>query len=319
MRHLFVGFVVVEVPSVSDIDPSEVVVGRRTTPDKFASEHSDIDTGAAHGRSEREGLPAAYRMRADAHYVEQLVSRRERVDRLEAPRHPAAPADPGDRDAPVERRDRRSDRVMAQLNDEISAMLSAAATLADGSPLVRRMGADLLRAQAWRASWLLHASALIDGRHRGQSGAKAVSQIVEQLRQGLSPECRLSGATLELAATDWNAPLTIDERALVAAVTGAVYATLSVATASEGMHIRVSLDPAGGELRQVEVAQADVTAAPGTSLRFFDASWSDRPGGWSASLAALTVRAAAQQLGGNAVFVPGERRGTTIRLNLGRA
>lgn len=319
MRCSLVGFVVVEVPSVSDIDPSEVTVGRRTTPDKFTSEHSDAAAGAAGLRSEREGLPSTYRMRADAHYVDQLASRRERVDRadrLDAPRQSAGLVDVSDRETPLERRDRRSDRVMAQLAEEIAAIASAAATLADRSPLVRRMGADLVRAQAWRASWLLDASALIDGRHRGQWRSKAMSQIVEHLRQGLSPECRLAGATIDLQATDWNTPVTVDEPALVAAVTGAVYGTLNLGASTEGMRIRVAFEAAGGELRQVEVAQDDATAAPGSNLRFFDASWSDRPGGWSAGLAALAVRGAAQQLGGSAVFIPGERRGTTIRLNL---
>ena len=67
-----------------------------------------------------------------------------------------------EREVSTERRDRRSDRVMAQLGEEIAAIASAAAMLSPDAPaLARRMGSDLIRAQAWRASWLLHASATL--------------------------------------------------------------------------------------------------------------------------------------------------------------
>lgn len=284
---------------MSDIDPSEAGVGRRANP-------------------EREGLPPTYRMRADAHYVEQLATRRERADRLDAPRPSAGNGDVPDRETPVERRDRRSDRVMAQLGEEISAILSAATMLsADGSALAQRVSADMIRAQAWRASWLLKASALVDGRHRGQTRPKAIGPLLEQIRQGLMPECRLAGATLRVHATDWETPVAVDEAALSAAITGAVFATLTIA-GTEDVNIRVTVDTAGGEVRQVEISQDDAAVPSAASLRFFDPTWADRPGGWSAGLAALTVRSAAQQLGGSATLVPGDRRGTTIRLNLSR-
>lgn len=258
-------------------------------------------------------------MRADAHYVEQLASRRERAERLEAPRPAVANGDVPERETPIERRDRRSDRVMVQLGEEIAAILSAATMLstADGSALARRVSTDMIRAQAWRASWLLKASALVDGRHRGQTRPKAIGPMLEQIRQGLLPECRLAGAALRVQTTDWDATVAVDETALAAAITGAVFATLSIAGADD-VSIRVHVETAGGDVRQVEVSQDDASVPSATSLRFFDPTWGDRPGGWSAGLAALTVRSAAQQLGGSATLVPGDRRGTTIRLNLSR-
>jgi hypothetical protein len=308
----------VEVFRVSDIEPSEVNVGRRSTSDKFAQEHSDV-ASPSHVRVEREGLPASYRMRADAHYVEQLTSRRERAERLDTARHVNGAADMTDREATPERRDRRSDRVMAQLEEEIAAIASAATMLtSDVSPLARRMSLDLVRSQAWRAAWLLRASALLDGRHRGQIRSRAVGTILEQIRQGLAPECRLAGASLHLQASDWNAVVSVDEAALVAGVTAGVFATLSLAGSFDTMAVRVAFDVTGAEIRQVEIAQDEIAAVSSANLRFFDPTWGDRPGGWSAGIAALAVRSAAQQLGGSAVFLPGERRGTVVRLNLAR-
>ena len=303
---------------MSDIDPTELtVVSRRTTQEKF---NQDLDVPpAAPAKGEREGLPAGYRMRADSHYVDQLVSRRpEKGDRGDSVRGGAS-TDSGDAAHEGEGRDRRSDKVLAQLQEEIATIASAAAMLAnETSPLARRLSTDLIRAQTWRAAWLLRAQTLVDGRERSQLRPRPLSSILEQVRQGLAPECRLAGVTLHLHASDWNVMVSVDEAVIIAGITGAVFATLGVVGQADGVVIRISVDAAGTELRSIEVTQDDVTVSPTAGLRFFDLSWTDRPGGWAAGLAALTTRAAAQQHGGSAVMLLGERRGSTVRLNMVR-
>jgi hypothetical protein len=64
--------------------------------------------------------------------------------------------------------------------------------------------------------------------------------------------------------------------------------------------------------------QETVVVDPGVATRFFEASWSDRPGGWAAALGALVARAVAQRHGGDALFMPREGRGSTTRLTFGR-
>jgi hypothetical protein len=304
-----------EAPSVSDIDPSDLsLVGRRAVSEKF---NSDVSDATSNGKPEREGLPASYRMRADAHYVDQLPTRR--VDRAEAYRTAGSPSDGSDQDSGSDARERRSDRVLFQLGEEISAITSAAGLLAAGtSPLARRLSVDLIRAQAWRAAWLLRASAMIDGRQRGQRKTRPLGGILEQARQGLVPECRLAGVALQMHSTDWNAMVLVDEQILVAGITGAVVATLAIIGETDGAVIRVSVEAAGNELRTIEVTQDEVAVGSTATLRFFDPTWADRPGGWSAGLGAMSARSAAQQHGGTAVFVLGDRRGTTVRMNLSR-
>ena len=264
---------------MSDIDSSDVTVGRRTPPEKF--EPADVPGNGGASRSEREGLPASYRMRADPHYVEQLSSRRERLERAEGTRHHTGSGEMGEREGAAEQREqreRRSDRVLAQLNDEITTISSAAALLAaDASPLARRLGVDLIRAQAWRASWLLRATALLDGSHRGQTRQKPLVSILEQVRQGLAPECRLAGVSLQLQASDWNAAVSVDESVLIAGITGAIIATLGIIDQAEGATIRVSADIVAGELRSVDIAQDEVTVPAAAGLRFFDLSWAESP------------------------------------------
>jgi len=253
-------------------------------------------------------------MRADAHYVDQLASRRhERVERS------ASTVSESDETHQTEARDRRQEKLLAQVGEEIASIAAAASLLTpDGSSLARRLSVDLIRAQAWRASWLLRSHALLDGGPRGQSRPRPVSALLEQIRQGLTPECRLAGVSLQIQATDWNSSVSVDEASIVAGVTGAVMATLGVLGHAEGAIIRVSVEASGTEIRTIEVAQDDVAAGSAWGHRCFDPTWTDRPGGFTATIGALSARAAAQQHGGSASVAVGERRGTTVRLNLAR-
>ena len=301
---------------MSDLDPTEMsVVGRRPVPEKFNQDLSDSPpSGGAQGKPEREGLPASYRMRADAHYVEQLASRR--AERSEA-RTPGLPD--ADGDAQAEARERRTEKLLALLSDEIASIGTAAGLLSvDGTSPARRLSVDLIRVQAWRASWLLRSYALLEGAPRGPARPRPTSTLLEQIRQGLGPECRLAGVTLQMQASDWNGTVSVDEPSIVAGVTGAVMATLGILGHAEGAVIRISVEASGGELRSIEVSQDEATGSAALGHRFADVSWADRPGGFIAAIGALSARAAAAQHGGSAAIVVGERRGTTIRLSLAR-
>src|SRR4029453_2753085 len=86
----------------------------------------------------REGLPPSYRMRADAHYVDQLTARTPDVP------HPAV--------APDKRRIVEVD-IMTHVMGAIATIQSAANLASDdGSPAVRRVALDLIRAAAWRGA-----------------------------------------------------------------------------------------------------------------------------------------------------------------------
>ncbi len=300
---------------MSDIDPSEItVVGRRPLPEKFNPDLADAPpVSGTHAKAEREGLPPGYRMRADAHYVDQLSRRSER----DAPR--GASSIDADVEAGADARDRRGERLLAQVSEEIASIATAANLLTgEGSSLARRLSVDLIRAQAWRASWLLRAHAMLEGGTRGHARPKPIGALLEQMRQGLAPECRLAGVTLQLQASDWNTSVTVDESAIVAGVTGAFVATLGVLGHVEGAVVRIAVDASAGELRAIEVIQDEVTASPALGLRFFDPTWTDRPGGFAAMIGALSARASAQQHGGGATLLMGDRRGTTVRLTLTR-
>lgn len=269
-------------------------------------------------RHEREGLPSTYRMRADAHYVDQLSSRRGDRVATDLPRPPSVEAE----QASGQHSDRDHFRLqlMAKLNDGLGAIASASALLAgDASPLARRASIDVIRAEAWRASWLIAAQRLLDGGHPHQVRPRQVGSLLERVRQGFASECRLGGATLQIAAPDWNTTVVVDEAALVTGIAGAVLATFGVLGRIDGAIVTISIEASAGELRSIDVAQDDVTLPASATLRFFDPVWAERPGGWIAGVGAAAARATAEQHGGSAILIVGERRGTVVRMATARA
>jgi hypothetical protein len=311
---------------VSEIDPADIAAGGNAEiPEEFTE---DLDTGAASSRLKkpvREGLPPGYKMRADAHYVDQLSARRQSAVRTTEVVAGEPAVDLRERRDARERpfdsaQGKRADRAFAQLTEDIGSIESAAAVLAgDVSPMTRRANVDVIVAQAWRAAWLLRAMAILDSSHRGYHRPRQLGFILTEVCDRLAAESRLSGFLLNVHASDWNAAVSVDEAALVTGLTGAVFGTLGVVGRSEGVTIRLSASASAGELRSFEVTQEEVMVAPSIASRFFDPLWSDRPGGWVAGLGASAARAVAQQQGGSAVFLAGERRGTTIRLNFAAA
>jgi hypothetical protein len=273
-------------------------------------ESSEFNPGAS-DRAEREGLPAGYRMRADAHYVE-LLSGASRPDR--AAGRPATDAAPPARSAAVDARERR---FLQQLSEDLAAIESAARMLAtDSSPLARRVGLDLIRAQSARASWLIRARALDGSADDAPLVARPLGGWLTEVRDRLSAECRLVGVRLELAAVDSQAVVVIDRATATTGLVGAVLALVGVAATASDPLIRLSAEADGDRLIAVEVSHRDVACSGATMARFFDADWADRPGGWLAAMGARTARIAAERLGGTATVSPADgRSGCAIRLS----
>jgi hypothetical protein len=279
--------------------------------DDDADDESPARPGSGAGAASREGLPSSYRMRAEDHYVDELLSR------------PSAAGPDGDpparAGAPADTVAERQQRILAELAEELASIEHAAALLNDqGSVLARRVGIDLIRAQSRRASWMLRAQAIAAGTHLPNVRPRTIGSLLAEIRDGLAAECRLSGVGLQMQAGDLQATVSVDEHAVVAGVAGAIIASMALVGSQEGATVRVTAVALGGDLRTVEVRQDAVAVGPTARRRFFDETWTDRPGGWMAALAAETARTAARLLGGDATFIVRERRGSTIRLTFSR-
>jgi hypothetical protein len=259
-------------------------------------------------------------MRADAHYVDQLTSRRgERVYSDHSRSTAAIDADATDPvPAPRDRRDmreRRSDRVLAQIGEEVAAIEAAAALWKGQGPSQRRLGADLLQIHTGRAAWFTGANMLLDSPPRGSVTTKSIGALLLQVRENLATECRMAGVGLHLEVDNWTAQGAIHEGEFKLGVAGAIRALLAALPDVESATIRLTATVADEALQVIEISQ-DLVQMPPASGRFFDLTWTERPGGWLTAFGASVARAFVQRDGGSAVFVPGERRGGTIRLVL---
>ncbi len=272
------------------------------------SDVNELFAPAFEPRREREGLPTSYRMRADAHYVDELTGAAERsrlAGPIERPRAIVPVASVASSPFP-----------MTALADCVSDIDGAAALLAnDPSPMTRRVALDLVRAGSWRASWLVRGRALLDGANRADLRVRRLGDVLRSVVDGFAPESRLSGIALQASVPDWNLSVEVDEPLLVAGLTGAVVATVGLLGASEGAVI--TLMSGGGSGVTVDVAQ-DAVAMPATMADwFFDTDRQDRPGGAVAAFGAMVARIAARRHGGDAAFLPNEDGGTIVRLTIG--
>ena len=291
---------------MSDVDPAEVSPRARAlrTEDYGPEADEPLPASKKSEKAEREGLPPGYRMRADAHYVENLTSRRGERATAEGLRAVES---------------QRSDRLLEQLAEDLGTIESAALALgADGARMARRVNTDLIKSQVWRAAWALRAHALLGGRHRAKLRPRPLGFLLGQIRSGWAAECRLASVNFEVAASDWNAVVAVDEHSLIAGVSGAVIATLGLIGDTDDTSLTLQATTSAGQLRSIDLVLADVLVTPSEGGRFFDASWSDRPGGWLAGLGAAVAKAAAQQHGGDAVFLADDEIGSTVRMQFSK-
>jgi hypothetical protein len=382
---------------VADLEHENVVSTRAH--ENVGGEFADVVSARFDARKgEREGLPPGYRMRADAHYVDQLSARSGEVplrliaiddidspdvdssiaasalqpltesiaahgviqplmvrrtgvryrliagrNRLAAARAAAVARVPclvytvdetqaealaGAVEvravvaqavpvaAPAERGAVDSE-ILAQVAQSIATIQSAAGLASDdGSPSVRKVALDLMRAAAWRASWQVRAAAILDGSHRWRFRSRSIGHALARVRDGFVPEGRLSGVEVVLQIEDWNLTADVDEDAIVAAVSGAIVAT---AGAMDGVESpRVTLTAESSDTAGVVIAIAQDAAAmdAADAARFFDETRPERLGGRASAIGAATARVVAHRHGGGAT-VASAGQGCAVRLTIG--
>ncbi|MEQ1870582.1 MAG: hypothetical protein ABL961_11210 [Vicinamibacterales bacterium] len=281
----------------------------------------------------REGLPPAYRMRAESHYVDLLEARstesREsaRADSLpedsvdHEPSAPAGSARPAPSAAQQPVREVAPapaafvDPTLHAGGDLARALttLSACADLLNGSQseLSRGVVGNLVRAEAWRASTLLHGTRVVRRELPLARMAVSVLGVLDQVVQGFSSERRLRPIVIESETElPYGSIVGGDEVLLVGALSNAVLATLALVEQLPHARVVVSAAAEGGQLT-FAVRQSVMTPPLQWQMRAFDPHWTDRMGGVPSLVAMLAVRDTAALHGGSASATV-EARGTKI-------
>jgi hypothetical protein len=259
----------------------------------------------------REGLPPTYRMRADAHYVDLIESRAMQSQRAAASGlSPEVGQAPANADDPT----LHAGRDLAQA---LSTLSSCAALLSDApSELSRTVVGDLLKAEAWRASALLHATRVVRGELSVVRTAVSLSGALEKTVQAFQPERRVRAVALESRCNlPYGAVVVGDERMIVGAMSWSLLSSLTLLEGVSDARLTVSIgsDPGSGFV--FAVSQPSVTPPAAWQTRAFDAGWADRPGGIPVLVWMLALQQTVRAHGG-AVRIERSERGTTVGFTL---
>jgi hypothetical protein len=259
----------------------------------------------------REGLPSTYRMRADAHYVD-LLEGRSAV--------PLAPWSSERAQESVLQSVDLLDPVLHAGRDLAKALTTLAgcgALLADApSDLSRMVVGDLIRAEAWRASALLHATRVVRKEMSMARTAVPVSSVLDKVMLAIQPQRRVRPVTIDArSALPYGSVVVGDEPMLAGALSWSLLLSLAVLDGVEDAKMTVSVGTDSKSGVAFAVSQSSVTPPAIWQTRAFDPAWAERPGGVPALVWGLALREVAHANGGS-VRVERTDRGTTIGFNL---
>jgi hypothetical protein len=367
------------VSPVSELDPSALGSSLHD-----AARTRDAELAAMIGeRTEREGLPRSYRMRADSHYVDQLDRPAGPVVRQIATRHIDAGELPsaatvaalgqsiaahgilqpllirraGTRYQLISGR-RRLAAALAGGITEVPCIIhevseSAAQAIAESEraaagaveplaptaaatdavfpalaqdlarigsltdvlelashPYQHRAAADFLKAETWRAAWLVNAAAIVSNA-QAAGRTLTVGRALDRMRSGFEPEMRLAKLQLDITLAPECGELPCDER-FSTIVTGLVFATLSWMQGCDSPRIEIRVDGPTPQTLRVQMVQRVVPVSP-------PAHTAPLAGGLTEAIALTSARAFAASLAGHVEIGPVGQRGALIQMAFNRS
>ena len=227
----------------------------------------------------REGLPRSFRMRADKHYVEMLDAPAPGAGN-DSPVTAASPTtavrpttdglDDETRTAAV--------RAATDVAQSLIALRTSTNLLTDRGGLASTVGANLIRAEAWRATCLLQVSRFLRGEIPPAIRPVQARGVIDQVFEAIQAELRLRGLTIGRRINVGERRIATDEQLLVGAISGLLMTmiassesgdtALSVAAELRGNEVIISLthDSAGTDLPSRILGSARVVAGIGGTV-----------------------------------------------------
>ncbi|PWT85094.1 MAG: hypothetical protein C5B57_03640 [Blastocatellia bacterium] len=151
--------------------------------------------------------------------------------------------------------------VLHEVATEVGALDRSTALLRSSRGfLYQKTAVDLIGAQSWRMSWLVHAATFLAGRptHSSSPKMRPLVAVLDSVVRGCAPGLRLLGGELRTDVRTTAGSVAIDERAGELALTGALVATLSLLEGADQPVVDVRAQ-AGAGSHTVEIAQRHVT------------------------------------------------------------
>lgn len=254
--------------------------------DQYLETPSSQPSSLINPRPVRQGLPSGYRMRHDAHYVDELESRRSAAPNATVP----ALAFPTSIPVTFALRD---------MSQELEGVVSCFNLVASRSrPLRERMGLSLARVGVERNMRAFQALRTLLEDPPLERGATSLNSIIEHTVRSFDEELRLTDSHISLDMPDAVIHVTADARMLSLALQACVGMLVSLVEASnaEGS-IQVAAGVSEG-IASCEMRQDAYRLSADQFSRLADLEWSERPGGIPAGIGLAAAARIAQAHGG---------------------
>jgi hypothetical protein len=236
-------------------------------------------------RPARQGLPSGYRMRHDAHYVDELESRRRPAD-------PNGPALAFPTSIPVT----FALRDMSQELEGVASCFNLVAAAA--RPLRERMGLSLARVGVERNMRAFQALRMLLEDPPLEPVQTSFAAIVEQTIKTFDEELRLTSLRIALDLPDTTIRVTGDARMLSLALQACVGTLVSLVEASNTAGVMHVAARVADGIVACEMRQDAYRLSPDQFSRLTDLEWSDRPGGIPAGIGLAAAARIGQAHGG---------------------
>lgn len=267
---------------------------------------------------QREGLPAGFRMRHDAHYVDELMAGGR-------PRHVVAI---GTGEAESARRSAIHGRAAAapapKAYAEVGESLEAIGTCLQlfgrtARPAAERLALDLIEAETARAAWLVQALSILDDEPPVANAPVDLDGVLRHVARVMYAAHPRQGVSVEIQTGQSGLRARGDTSLVTLAVAAITAAVQSAADHADGAVVRMTIaDDAAGRVR-IEAAQDAVRMPASWRARFLDPEWAERPGGRRVAILLSAARRIAELHRGALTMGGADHGGCCLVLSLARA
>ena len=208
--------------------------------------------------------------------------------------------------------------MMGELQDAVASLQSCLPLLARATSTREQVALKLLTVESERAAWVIRArrylSATLPVAHTPVNGTALLEQVKRQAGMAMA----LRGGSLRVDAVRGAIVLHGDRTLLTAAVVGVAQSLFALGELVQDPKVIVRLSmPTGGGPIALVVTQPSAVLSEVALARFFDAGWSERPGGSTAELAILLARLAASLHGARLEVSSAAGAGTAVTMTFG--
>ena len=182
--------------------------------------------------------------------------------------------------------------VIEELQDVVVSLQSCLPLLARGTSSRERVAVKLLTAETERAAWIVRARRYLGGTLPLAHGLVNGAALLDQVRRQAGVGMALRGGSLQFEGAPDGVVWHGDRGLLTTVAVGVVQALFALGELVQDSRVTMRLSRESAQIALV-ITQPAAVLSEAARACFFDAGWTDRPGGAAAELAIRLARHAA--------------------------